>query len=53
MQDDQVSKVFNDGQREMTKGSRVIRYTDENNMQKVLSIVEYSLKIFHIVKCRI
>jgi hypothetical protein len=27
---DQVSKVFNDGYREMTKGSRVIRYADVN-----------------------
>lgn len=27
---DQVSKVFNDGYREMTKGSRVIRYVDVN-----------------------
>jgi len=27
---DQVSKVFNDGYKEMTKGSRVIKYVDEN-----------------------
>lgn len=31
---DQVSKVFNDGTREMTKGSTVIRYEDENNIPK-------------------
>jgi len=27
---DQVSKVFNDGYKEMTKGSRVIKYVDDN-----------------------
>jgi len=31
---DQVSKVFNDGYKEMTKGSRVIRYTDNNGIFK-------------------
>lgn len=29
---DQVSKVFNDGYKEITKGSRVIRYTDQNGV---------------------
>lgn len=31
---DQVSKVFNDGYKEITKGSRVIRYTDNNGVFK-------------------
>jgi hypothetical protein len=31
---DQVSKVFNDGYKEITKGSRVIRYTDNNGIFK-------------------
>ena len=31
---DQVSKVFNDGYREITKGSRVIRYTNQNGIFK-------------------
>lgn len=31
---DQVSKVFNDGYKEITKGSRVIRYTDKNGVFK-------------------
>ena len=31
---DQVSKVFNDGYKEITKGSRVIRYTDTNGIFK-------------------
>lgn len=29
---DQVSKVFNDGYQEITKGSRVVRYVDENGV---------------------
>jgi hypothetical protein len=29
---DQVSKVFNDGYKEITKGSRVIKYTDQNGV---------------------
>jgi hypothetical protein len=31
---DQVSKIFNDGYREITKGSRVIRYVDNNGIFK-------------------
>jgi hypothetical protein len=31
---DQVSKVFNDGYKEITKGSRVIRYVDNNGIFK-------------------
>ena len=31
---DQVSKVFNDGYKELTKGSRVIRYVDNNGIFK-------------------
>ncbi len=31
---DQVSKVFNDGYREITKGSRVISYVTENGVEK-------------------
>jgi len=31
---DQTSKVFNDGYREITKGSRVIRYVDNNGIFK-------------------
>jgi len=30
----QISKVFHDGTRELTKGSRVIRYEDENSVPK-------------------
>jgi hypothetical protein len=31
---DQVSKVFNDGYKEITKGSKVISYTNENGIEK-------------------
>jgi hypothetical protein len=45
----QVSKVFHDGYKEITKGSQVLSYTDKQpGVKPVLNIVEFLLKIHHI-----